>query len=106
VRSCVYTRTYNISITYIYKYVLCSYKIEDDIRELSGMILKRNSGMLTHEHSPSSILYKIGKCLCIASGIYNISITYIYKYVLYDYAVMLQITWKRERGLQIDATQT
>jgi hypothetical protein len=26
--------------------------------------------------------------------------------VLYGYAVMLQITWKRERDLQIDTTQT
>jgi hypothetical protein len=39
---------------------------------------------MTHGHSPS-VLYKIGQCPCIASGTYNISITYIYKYVLYDY---------------------
>jgi hypothetical protein len=42
---CVATGKYNISITYIYKYVLCSYGIEDDIRELSGMTSKRNSVM-------------------------------------------------------------
>ena len=71
--------------------------VRDDIEEKLGPV--------THGHSPS-VLYKIGQCPCIASGTYNISITYIYKYVLYDYAVMLQITWKRERGLQIDATQT
>jgi hypothetical protein len=39
---------------------------------------------MTHGHSPS-VLYKIGQCPYIASGTYNISITYIYKYVLYDY---------------------
>jgi hypothetical protein len=42
---CVATGTYNILITYIYKYVLCSYEIEDDIRELSGMASKRNLGL-------------------------------------------------------------
>jgi hypothetical protein len=37
---CVATGTYNISITYIYKYLLYSCEIEDDIRELSGMTSK------------------------------------------------------------------
>jgi hypothetical protein len=42
---CVATVTYNISIIYIYKYVLYNYEIEDDIRELSGLTSKRNSGL-------------------------------------------------------------
>ncbi len=42
---CIPSGIYNISITYIYKYVLCSYEIEDDIHELFGMTSKRNSGM-------------------------------------------------------------
>jgi hypothetical protein len=50
--------------------------VRDDIEEKLGHV--------TYEHSPS-ILYKIGQCPCIASGTYNISITYIHKYVLYDY---------------------
>jgi hypothetical protein len=50
--------------------------VRDDIKEKLGHV--------THGHSPS-VLYKIGQCPCIASGTYNISITYIYKYVLYDY---------------------
>jgi hypothetical protein len=50
--------------------------VRDDIEE--------KLGPMTHEHSPS-VLYKISQCSCIASGTYNISITYIYKYVLYDY---------------------
>jgi hypothetical protein len=61
---------------------------------------------VTHRHSPSSVLYKIGQCPCIASGIYSISITYIYKYVLYDYKMDDNIrepsgmTSKRNPGLQ------
>jgi hypothetical protein len=50
--------------------------VRDDIEEKLGSV--------THGHSPS-VLYKIGQCPCIASGTYNISITYIHKYVLYDY---------------------
>jgi hypothetical protein len=50
--------------------------VRDDIKEKLGPVM--------HGHSPS-VLYKIGQCSCIASGTYNISITYIYKYVLYDY---------------------
>jgi hypothetical protein len=50
--------------------------VRDDIQEKLGPV--------THRHSPS-VLYKIGQCPCIAFGTYNISITYIYKYVLYDY---------------------
>jgi hypothetical protein len=38
-------RTYNISITYIYTYVLYNYEIKDDIYELSEMTSKRNSGL-------------------------------------------------------------
>jgi hypothetical protein len=61
---------------------------------------------MMHEHSPSSVLYKIGQCPCIASGTYNISITYIYKYVLYDYEMDDNVretsgmTSKRIPGLQ------
>jgi hypothetical protein len=43
--------------------------VRDDIEEKLGPV--------THGHSPS-VLYKIGQCPCIASGTYNISITYIY----------------------------
>jgi hypothetical protein len=46
--------------------------------------IEEKLGPVTHGHSPS-VLYKIGQCPCIASRTYNISITYIYKYVLYDY---------------------
>jgi hypothetical protein len=59
-----------------------------------------------HGHSPSSVLYKIGQCPCIAMRTYNISITYIYKYVLYDYEMddnmrePSTITSKRNQGLQ------
>jgi hypothetical protein len=59
-----------------------------------------------HGHSSSSVLYKIGQCSCIASGTYNISITYIYKYVLYDYEMddnicePSEMTSKRNLGLQ------
>jgi hypothetical protein len=50
--------------------------VRDDIEEKLGPVM--------HGNSPS-VLYKIGQCSYIASGTYNISITYIYKYVLYDY---------------------
>jgi hypothetical protein len=50
--------------------------VRDDIKEKLRHV--------THGHSPS-VLYKIGQCPCIAFGTYNILITYIYKYVLYDY---------------------
>jgi hypothetical protein len=60
---------------------------------------------VTHGHSPS-VFYKIGQCPYIASGTYNISITYIYKYVLYDYKMEDNIREssgmisKRNPGLQ------
>jgi hypothetical protein len=59
-----------------------------------------------HGHLPSSVLYKIGQCPCIASVKYNISITYIYKYMLYDYEMddnihePSKMTSKRNSGLQ------
>jgi hypothetical protein len=52
--------------------------VRDNIEEKLGPVM--------HGHSPS-VLYKIGQCPCIASGTYNISITYIYKYVLYNYEI-------------------
>jgi hypothetical protein len=81
--------------------VLYSYEIEDDIEEK----LKH----VTHGHSPS-VLYKISQCPCITSGTYNISITYIYKYVLYDYEMDDNIREssgmisKRNPGLQRTGT--
>jgi hypothetical protein len=38
-------RTYNISITYIYKYVLYGYEMDDNMREPSRMTSKRNQGL-------------------------------------------------------------
>jgi hypothetical protein len=42
---CIASETYNILITYIYKYVLYDYEMDDNIREPSGMTLKRNPGL-------------------------------------------------------------
>jgi hypothetical protein len=67
-------------------------------------------GAVMHGHSPSSVLYKIDQRPCIAMRTYNISITYIYKYVLYGYEMddnmcePSRMTSKRNQGLQRTGT--